>query len=388
MRNILWSQSVIGRQKTVDRSLKDLLYIIYSMKLNPSKYINFFRKSGSDTGKANKDILREKPLRDRSLSLLRTGPDEKGKKIGDYEAIVESIRQKQFGAIYIGGPGYPEGLTDIHLPPPVLFYKGRKKIGDFNIAVVGSRKCTRYGREAAAYVSRELSGMGIPVVSGLALGIDSTAHRASVDEKGGSIAVMGCGPDIIYPPENKRLYREVISNGTVLTEFPPGMPPLRQNFPVRNRIISGISRGVIIVEAGRRSGAMITGEIALEQNREVFAVPGSIFSSASRGCHRLIKNGAKLVDCLDDVLEEFQGLFKLGDMDDEVDDKAGKKRTLPRLDGKAGLLYGHIGYRPASLEELAARSRLQAKDILNILTFLEMESLITEGPSNHFSRCD
>lgn len=358
------------------------------MKINPSRYIEVFRKTGPDTRKANKFFLKDRSSAAGGQMVLDSSMKIKRKKTGDYRIIIEGIRKKQFGVIYIGGPGYPEGLRDIYLPPPVLFFKGNSRIGDFNIAVVGSRKCTRYGREAAAYVSNELSRMGIPVVSGLALGIDSAAHRASVDEKGGSIAVMGCGPDNVYPPENRKLYNEIITNGTVLTEFPPGMPPLRQNFPVRNRVISGISRGVIIIEAGIRSGAMITGEIALEQNREVFAVPGSIFRSTSRGCHRLIKSGAKLVDCIDDVLEEFNGLFKHGKMKDESKQKKGKIKALPRLEGSARDLYSHIDHRPVSLEKLGTRSRMQARDILESLTILEMEGLVAEGPSNHFRRCD
>ena len=261
-------------------------------------------------------------------------------------------------------------------------------IDGFNIAVVGSRRCTKYGREAASYISSNLSEMGITVVSGMALGIDSIAHEKASKARGGSIAVLGSGPDIIYPPENRRLYEEIIKNGNAITEFPPGMPPLRQNFPVRNRIISGISRGVIIVEAGDRSGAMITGEIALEQNREVFAIPGSIFSSTSRGCHRLIKSGAKLVDSIDDILEEFECLFKDRTAEGGRSGKAIKRNISSDLPSNAVYIYEQIGYRAVSLEELGIRCGMPANEILNILTLLEMESLISEGPSNHYSRCD
>ena len=229
--------------------------------------------------------------------------------------------------------------------------------------------------------------MGITVVSGLALGIDSVAHKNAVTEKGGSIAVLGSGPDVIYPPENKKLYSEILGNGAAITEFPPGMPPLRQNFPIRNRIISGISRGVVIVEAGSRSGAMITGETALEQDREVFAVPGSIFSSCSSGCHRLIKSGAKLVASTDDILEEFQGLAQYRNSGDRIDALETGKITNA-VSGKAARVYQHIGYSPVSLERIKGLCRIPLNDILNALTVLEMEGLVVEGPSNHYHRCD
>jgi DNA processing protein len=199
---------------------------------------------------------------------------------------------------------------------------------------------------------------------------------------------MGNGPDIIYPPENKGLHDSIIENGSVITEFPPGMPPLRQNFPIRNRIISGISRGAIIVEAGRRSGAMITGELSLEQDREVFAVPGSIFSSSSRGCHRLIKSGAKLVDRIEDILEEFQELFKYKRTGGRGTGREEKSRSVAALSGDAEAIYRQIGYNAVSLEELAINSGFSVKKIINVLTDLEMDGLVKEGPSNHYSRCD
>jgi DNA processing protein len=237
--------------------------------------------------------------------------------------------------------------------------------------------------------------MGITVVSGLALGIDRVAHESSVKEKGKTIAVTGSGLDIIYPPENKRLYQDILDRGAVITEFPPGTPPLRQNFPIRNRIISGISRGVLIVEAGIKSGAMITGKTALEQDREVFAIPGSIFSKTSRGCHRLIKSGAKLVDSIDDILEEFQTIFKNRQATAEVKAESDKEtagnpegKSRKKIKGKTGLVYKNISYNAIGLEKLMSVCSLPANEVLNAVTILEMSELIKEGPSNHYSRCD
>ena len=312
-----------------------------------------------------------------------------------FDRIIEDIKNQTLKAVHIGGKGYPEHLENIYVPPPVLFYRGSTSLDGFSIAIVGSRRCSRYGKDAAAYISRSLSGMGITVVSGLALGIDRIAHENSICEKGKTIAVLGSGLDIIYPPENKGLYQDILDQGAVITEFPPGTPPLRQNFPIRNRVISGISRGVIIVEAGIKSGAMITGKTALEQDREVFAVPGSIFSNTSRGCHKLIKSGAKLVDSIDDILEEFQDLFKnrldkAGHKKDSNNRIAGdpESRSKQKIAGRAGIVYKNMSYNAIGLEELISRCSLPANEVLNAITILEMRELIKEGPSNYYSRCD
>jgi len=372
----------------MDKDLRDILFILYSLKVSPLRYVSVFRNKGRDTGSVNRYFLKNREACSAGQLALEGMGSQPGEGKSKFMELVGIIESGDATALYIGGPGYPSVLEEIYNPPPVLFSRGRGELGNFNIAVVGSRKCTRYGRDAAAYISGSLSEMGITVVSGMALGIDSTAHREAVCRKGGSIAVMGSGLDVIYPPENKELYHRIIKNGAVVTEFFFGAPPLRQNFPVRNRIISGISRGVIIVEAGRRSGAMITGEMALEQDREVFAVPGSIFSNASRGCHRLIKNGARLVDSVDDILEEFQGLFKKEarkDRRSSIREKAGLPQDLP-VD--AGAVYRSIGYNPSSLEQLCAQCSMPVKRMLQALAILEMEGLIKEEPSNHYARSD
>lgn len=286
----------------MDRLLRDLLYLLYVDKISPAELINQYRENGNDIGRAVNHFLKNA----HKVKQLSIDSFESNK-----EKLLEDIKKQKIGIIHIGHKNFPEDLKNIFIPPPILYFMGKKpKRSGFNIAVVGSRKSSKYGREIAGYISRNLSILGITVVSGLALGIDAAAHGEAVKEKGGSIAVLGNGPDIFYPPENRRLYGKIIENGTIVTEFAPGTPPLRTNFPVRNRIISGLCKGVVIIEAGLKSGAMITGELALRQDREVFAVPGSIFSPVSRGCHKLIKTGAKLIEDIDDILEEFQHLFK------------------------------------------------------------------------------
>jgi len=375
----------------MNKELKELLCILYYIKKSPSEYISVYRKMGGSTGAANEFFLKGGCKKYSQPCLSTVGPagllEDK-----QYDDIMRGLEKGCFKAAYIGGRNYPSGLENIYLPPPVIFFSGRNMADTFNIAIVGSRKCTKYGVEAASYISRSLSAAGITIISGLALGIDSIAHREAIKEKGGSIAVLGSGPDMIYPPENIGLYNDILNNGTVITEFPPGIPPLRKNFPVRNRIISGISRGVIIIEAGRRSGAMITGEIALSQNREVFAVPGSIFSDSSKGCHRLIKSGAKLVECIDDILEEFQYIFRAQNTKKSIGgggaDAGAIKDKKDILNPGNARIYNNIGYRAISIDALSMKCGMPVKDLINTLTFLEMEELISEGPSNHYSRCD
>ncbi|MCX5854240.1 MAG: DNA-processing protein DprA, partial [Deltaproteobacteria bacterium] len=202
-------------------------------------------------------------------------------------------------------PLYPKNLLNIYDFPVLLYVKGVLKEDDINIAVVGSRMASTYGKFSTERICRELALKGITIVSGLARGIDSAAHRGAVAGKGRTIAVLGCGLDIVYPPENEKLFMEIVEKGAVITEFPFGVPPNAPNFPSRNRIISGMSLGVVVVEAGEKSGSLITARMALEQGREVFAVPGSIDSAGSRGTHLLIKQGAKLIESVDDILDEI-----------------------------------------------------------------------------------
>lgn len=205
---------------------------------------------------------------------------------------------------------YPPLLREIFDPPPLLYYTGDLKImHNPCLAVVGSRRHSTYGREIAYKFSNRLAAYGFTIVSGMARGIDTWAHRGVLSANGVTAAVLGCGLDRCYPPENRTLMQNIRQQGVVISEFPPGTEPAPSNFPRRNRLISGLSLGTIVVEAGEKSGALITASFALEQGREVFAVPGSIANPSSRGCHLLIKDGAKLADGLEAILEELPDQF-------------------------------------------------------------------------------
>ncbi len=383
----------------MDRSLKDILHILYDLKISPVDLVKQYRRTGDDMGAAVHYFKNQKGSG--TLKQLAFGGFEKYKKKTDTDGeparILEYVKNHRLGVMYIGNKDYPSDLLNIFIPPPVLYYRGKRPEDKwFNIAIVGSRRCSHYGREVAAYFSRNLSRIGITIVSGLALGIDACAHREAVKEKGGSIAVLGNGPDIIYPPENRDLYGKIERNGTIITEFVPGTPPLRTNFPIRNRIISGLCKGVIIIEAGERSGAMITGELALGQDREVFAVPGNIFSPGSRGCHKLIKSGAKLIEGIDDILDEFKHLFNekspIGNKplaDKSYSKQKGYKdnpKEPLKLDPLRSKVFEAIGCRPKSFDDISIATDLEAGKLLKILLFLELNELVREDPANYYCR--
>ncbi len=214
--------------------------------------------------------------------------------------------EKGSDIVTFSDPRYPANLRETHDPPPYLYVKGRLVEGDkVSVAVVGSRKATQYGRQLTKKISGDIAAKGITVVSGGARGIDTEAHKGAIAAGGRTIAVLGCGIDVVYPPENESLFKAVAESGAVVTEFPMGTPPDAANFPQRNRIISGISMGVVVMEAADDSGSLITASCSLDQGREVYAVPGSVDSPTSRGTNSLIKKGAKLVEGPEDILVDL-----------------------------------------------------------------------------------
>lgn len=223
----------------------------------------------------------------------------------EIEDIESMMVKKNIKLSLYNDNNYPKKLRDIDDAPAVLFYIGDiKKLNDgINVAIVGSRNCTNYGKDVTRIVSAELSKHNIGIISGMARGIDTYAHYAALENNGLTAAVLGCGIDVIYPPENAKLYKEITTKGCILSEFLPGTEPFSYNFPTRNRIISGLSNIVIIIEAGIKSGSLITATLALEQGKDVFAVPGQIFSSQSKGTNKLIKDGAYPLTSMEDVFE-------------------------------------------------------------------------------------
>lgn len=297
--------------------------------------------------------------------------------------------------ISISDTEYPEILKKIYSPPEVLYINGSLKEDDRNaVAIVGSRRATRYGLEMSGKIAFDIAVRGVTVVSGMARGIDSAAHAGALKAKGRTIAVMGSGHNYIYPPENKELYEEITKNGAVITEFENDTAPLPGNFPIRNRIISGLSLGLVVVEAARNSGALITAGYALEQGREVFAVPGKISSFTSAGTHDLIKDGAKLIQSADDILEELR-LHEIepaaGTKKDLIDDKISKKTKVyiyNSLTDDERRVYKVLDDEPLYIDEVVKESNISLSKISKIILGLEMKKLIKELPGKQFVRTD
>lgn len=227
----------------------------------------------------------------------------------DLVQIERELVQKEIETVIPEEENYPRLLRELADAPPLLYYKGKLEPDEQGIAIVGSRKATPYGRAAAEFLGKALAQQGFVVVSGLARGIDTAAHKGALAGKGKTWAMLGSGLDYFYPPENRNLAEQIKLEGALISEFAPGVPPEPQFFPMRNRLISGVSAGVVVVEAAIRSGALITVDFALEQGREVFAIPGPIFSEQSKGCHQLLRQGAKLVEEVEDILSEVSAEF-------------------------------------------------------------------------------
>ena len=267
-------------------------------------------------------------------------------------------------------PGYPARLKEIYDFPPVLYVKGQLLPQDeWCLAVVGTRRATAYGRQVTEEMVADLVRSKITIISGLARGIDSVAHRSALDNGGRSVAVFGCGLDMVYPRENAELARRVMERGALVSEYPLGTKPRPENFPRRNRIMGGISLGVLVIEAGNTSGAIITAQLALEQNREIFAVPGSIFSPASLGTNHLIQEGAKLVRSYTDILEELNLTAVARQM--EI------KEIIPPTDTET-ILLKHLGVDPVHIDEVCRNSNLSISQVSSTLAMMELKGLVRQ----------
>ena len=269
---------------------------------------------------------------------------------------------------------YPALLMEINDPPVMLFLKGRRELlGAPGLAVVGSRNATPGGKQTAELFSGTLSDAGLTIVSGMAMGIDAAAHQGGLAGRGSSIAVVGTGLDLVYPARNKALAHTLAEKGLILSEFSLGTPALANNFPRRNRIISGLSRGVLVVEAALASGSLITARMAAEQGRDVFAIPGSIHSPFAKGCHHLIKQGAKLVDDASDILLELS-----------LAPVAGATAKAPGMVGD--LVLDAMGFDPVSIDALTGRVAMPTEKIVARLTELELDGAIASLPGGKYQR--
>jgi DNA processing protein len=303
----------------------------------------------------------------------------------DWKRIDQDLRWQEHPdhhILWLDGADYPPLLREIADPPPLLFVVGKVAcLSDRHLAVVGSRNPSPGGLRTAREFSEALSRAGLGIVSGLALGIDAASHQGALAVGGITIAVGGTGPDQVYPAANRRLAEAIqAGHGALVTEFPPGVRPAASNFPRRNRIISGLSLGTLVVEAAPRSGSLITARMALEQGREVFAIPGSIYNPLSRGCHDLIKEGAKLVQEIGDILEEFDFL-RQRPLAIQSDAASGGIGTEPHH-----RLLACMGHDPVSVDQLVSLTGNTAEDIMTMLVLLELEGSIASSPGGGYCR--
>src|SRR5579859_8074562 len=279
--------------------------------------------------------------------------------------------------VTLADDAYPRLLLEISDPPPLLYVTGNPELLDHaSLAVVGSRNATPQGRGNAEAFSRELSDGGFTIVSGLALGIDAAAHLGGLAGASSSVAVVGTGLDIVYPARNRDLAHRLAGQGALVSEFALGTPALASNFPRRNRLISGLSRGCLVVEAALKSGSLITARSALEQGREVFAIPGSIHSSLSKGCHLLLKQGAKLAESSQDILEELGAAVQCRLATIEPDDEGSEVNPLLTA----------LGFDPLDLDALCQRSGLTPESASAMLLTLELEGVVSRLPGGKFQR--
>ena len=292
------------------------------------------------------------------------------------DGYIKGLEKTDMGFVPITSDKYPALLKEIHVPPLGIYYLGTLPSQEScYISIIGSRKCTEYGLSISHRFSSELAGAGIVIVSGMARGVDSMAHRGALDADGVTVAVLGCGADVCYPPENKALMRRIQERGCVISEYPPGTKPTLGYFPERNRIISGISRATIVVEAGCRSGTLITVDQALNEGREVMAVPGNITSKMSEGTNHLIRQGASLVTSSEEILEH------LGIEFDTL-----KKDDYSVLAPVEKLVYDCIEFEPTAIDFIYDKLNAAPGEVNYVLTLLEMRKLIRRIPGQRVVR--
>jgi DNA processing protein len=297
------------------------------------------------------------------------------------EAEMERLAKAGIQACCWAGDDYPKHLQEIEDKPPVLFVRGELRPEDeWAVAIVGTRRATPYGRQAAEHFATELAGHGVTIVSGLARGVDAVAHRAALSAGGRTIGVLACGLDLVYPPEHAKLAQEISRRGAVVSDYPLGTQPRSEFFPRRNRILSGLSLGVLVVEGDVKSGALITARVALDQNREVFAIPGSIYSPASQGPNTLIQAGeAKLVTRTEDILEELNLTMTTSSQQLMLREVAPDDPTEARL-------LKHISTQPSHIDEVQRASGLPIGTVSSTLALLELKGMVRQIAPMSFVR--
>ena len=288
----------------------------------------------------------------------------------DLDRIMDNITKKGIKVLTWKDPDYPRRLNEINQAPPVLYVNGSINVeDDWAVAVVGTRRVTPYGRQVTVEIARFLAQNGVTVVSGLARGVDAIAHQAALQAGGRTIAVLGSGVDVIYPPEHRKLALDIVEQGALVSDYPIGTPPDGVNFPPRNRIISGLSLATIVVEAGETSGALITAEFAVDQGRDVFAVPGSILASQSEGTNKLIEQGARPLLKVDEILE----VLKL----EQIPEKQTARKQSPLNETEKRILT-HLSHDPLHMDEICNLSGLPISEVSATLTMMELKGMVSQ----------
>ncbi len=288
------------------------------------------------------------------------------------------LEEKGIKFIYHKDSDYPEKLTKIEDSPLALFYRGKLPGKEKAIAIVGSRIPTTYGTEMAAYFARELARNGVSVLSGMAFGIDVAAHRGALDVGGLTYGILGCGPDVVYPKENFLVYERMLQQGGIISEYKPGELPMSYRFPERNRIISGLADGVLVIEAKAKSGSLITADQALEQGKDVYALPGRTIDALSEGCNWLIREGARMVTSPDHILEELFQLFEKNEKNNNVQNNL--------LDNREKIVYDCLSLDPKTVEDIINETNFTVSEVISILFRLELNGYIRQVVRNHYIR--
>ena len=372
-------------------TLEQIKYVCFLTKVNKLgntriKNILYHLKDPYDFFNCSQNDLRK--IEGIDLNISRDIIESAGKrKIYDseFDLFIKDAEKKKINVLTILDEEYPENLRKIFDAPVLLYYKGKLDAADkYSLSIVGTRNPTEYGKYTCEKFTEKLSKMGIPVISGFARGIDSIVHNVCLKNDNLTYAVFGCGVDVIYPSENRKLYSELIERGAVISEFPVSSQPEKVNFPKRNRIISGISLGSLIIESGIKGGSILTAEFAIDQNREVFAVPGYINSKQSEGTNELIKRGqAKLVTEIEDILDELEIKLKPVLKKDII----GKEIKLTEeLNDTEKKIYNAVGYEPVHIDIINETTALSISDCLVNLLSLEFKGLIRQSPGKNFMK--
>jgi len=360
-------------------SLEALLGLYSIPSIGPVRMRNLISALGSPEEVLKAGIRRlttVEGIDHKTAEKIKIGPDDVF-----VQQQLERMETLRAGVLTFWDEAFPDRLKRIYDPPAFLFYKGRTDIlNDKMFAVVGTRMPSSYGRMITEQLTAELVLNGFTIISGFARGVDTQAHKAAIKNNGATVAVLGNGLDTIYPSENKKLFSQIAEQGLILTEYPMGTKPDAGNFPKRNRIISGMSSGVLITEAGQKSGALLTAGYALEQNREVFAVPGAVYSGKSTGSNNLIKNGAKLVQNIEDILVELEGQYP------SVSSGKNEQPDTSKLDGIYKKVFETLNSEALHIDQIALHTELSPSETLSALLTLELGGYIRQMAGKMFIR--